>query len=63
MSVYALTVHSRLSMLACRSFRITGRAVVTTRLSSVTMNTPTAVIANVQYVLVFAVMSMLLSLV
>ncbi len=31
---------------ACRSWRITGIAVVTMRLSSVTMNTATEVIAN-----------------
>src|SRR6266536_2053039 len=54
-SVYAFTVHSRLSMLACRSFRITGSAVVTTRLSSVAMKTAVAVIANVQIVRVLAV--------
>ena len=47
-SVYALTVHSRLSIDACRSLRITGNAVVTTRLSSVAMKTATEVIANVQ---------------
>ena len=33
---------------ACRSLRITGIAVVTTRLSRVTMKTPIEVIANVQ---------------
>jgi hypothetical protein len=54
--VYALTVHSRLSIEACRSLRITGRAVVTTRLSSVAMKTATDVIANVQRVFVLAVM-------
>jgi hypothetical protein len=47
-SVYALTVHSRFSIDALRSSRITGSAVVTTRLSRVTMKTPTEVIANVQ---------------
>ena len=39
------------SIEAFRSSRITGSAVVTTRLSSVTMKTPTEVIANVQYTL------------
>jgi hypothetical protein len=34
--------------LACRSRLITGNAVVTTRLSSVTMNRAIEVIANVQ---------------
>ena len=50
-SVYALTVHSRFSIDALRSSRITGSAVVTTRLSSVTMKTPTEVIANVHQTL------------
>ena len=49
-SVYAFTVHSRLSSEASRSVRITGIAVVTTRLSSVTMNSAIEVIANVQSV-------------
>ena len=49
--VYALTVHSRLSSDACRSLRMTGIAVVTTRLSSVTMTSATDVITNVQKVL------------
>ncbi len=47
-SVYALTVHSSCESDACRSRRITGSAVVTTRLSSVTMKSATEVIANVQ---------------
>ena len=50
-SVYALTVHSRPLMPACRSLRITGIAVVTTRLSSVTMNSASDVIANVHQML------------
>ena len=49
-SVYALTVHSSCEMDACRSRRITGIAVVTTRLSSVTMKSAIEVIANVQSV-------------
>jgi len=48
--VYALTVHSRLSMPAPRSFRITGRAVVTTRLSRVTTTRASEVTANVHSV-------------
>ncbi len=55
--VYALTVHSRLSIVAPRSSRITGSAVVTTRLSSVAMKTATEVIAKVQMVAALAVMS------
>ena len=49
-SVYAFTVHSSCSSDASRSVRITGSAVVTTRLSSETMNSATEVIANVQRV-------------
>ena len=49
-SVYAFTVHSSCSSDASRSVRITGSAVVTTRLSSETMNSATEVIANVQSV-------------
>src|SRR6266571_1863322 len=59
-SVYALTVHSRLSTVACRSLRITGSAVVTTRLSRVAMKTATDVIAKVQIVRVLADISVLL---
>ncbi len=55
--VYALTVHSRLSMFAPRSLRITGSAVVTTRLSSVAMKTATDVIAKAHIVRALAVMS------
>src|SRR6266536_3494128 len=55
-SVYALTVHSRLARVACRSLRITGSAVVTTRLSRVAMKTATEVIAKVQIVRVLALM-------
>ena len=51
-SVYALTVHSSPLRLASRSLRITGSAVVTTRLSSVVMNSAREVIANVQIVFV-----------
>ena len=43
-SVYALTVHSRPSIDASRSVRITGSAVETTRLSSVTMTSAIDVI-------------------
>jgi MFS family permease len=50
-SVYALTVHSSWLSDAPRSSRMTGSAVVTTRLSSVTMKSATDVIANVQIVL------------
>ena len=49
-SVYALTVHSSCEIVACRSRRITGSAVVTTRLSSETMKSASEVIASVQYV-------------
>ena len=59
-SVYALTVHSRSSSDASRSVRITGSAVVTTRLSSETMKSATEVIANVQRVRVRAVIAFLL---
>jgi len=55
-SVYALTVHSRLWIVACRSSRITGSAVVTTRLSRVAMNTATEVIAKVHIVRDLALM-------
>jgi hypothetical protein len=47
-SVEALTVHSRPCNEAWRSLRITGSAVVTTRLSRVAMNRATEVITNVQ---------------
>ncbi len=47
-SVYALIVHSSCCRFALRSCRITGSAVVTTRLSRVTMNNASEVIANVQ---------------
>jgi hypothetical protein len=49
-NVYAFTVHSSCDSEACRSRRITGSAVVTTRLSSVTMKSATEVIANVQII-------------
>ena len=49
-SVYALTVHSSCSSDAPRSRRMTGIAVVTTRLSSETMKSASDVIANVQSV-------------
>ena len=49
-SVYALTVHSSCEIDAFRSWRITGRAVVTTRLSRLTMNRATEVIASVQII-------------
>ena len=49
-SVYALTVHSSCEMDAFRSWRITGRAVVTTRLSRLTMNSATEVMARVQII-------------
>ena len=45
-----MTVHSRLWREACRSLRITGIAVDTTRLSSETMKSAIEVIANVQSV-------------
>jgi hypothetical protein len=47
-SVYALTVHSSCESDASRSSRMTGRAVVTTRLSSETMKRASDVIASVQ---------------
>ena len=47
-SVYAFTVHSSPCSEAPRSFLITGSAVVTTRLSSETMNTATDVTMKVQ---------------
>ncbi len=47
-SVYAFTVHSSCEIVACRSCRITGSAVVTTRLSSETMNRAADVITSVQ---------------
>ncbi len=50
-SVYALTVHSSPLSPAWRSCRITGIAVVTTRLSSVTMKRAVEVIANVHHIL------------
>ncbi len=49
-SVYALTVHSSCEMDAFRSWRITGRAVVTTRLSRLTMKSATEVMARVQII-------------
>ena len=49
-SVYAFTVHSSPCSEAPRSFLITGSAVVTTRLSSETMNTATDVTMKVQMV-------------
>jgi hypothetical protein len=48
--VYALTVHSSCDSEACRLWRITGSAEVTTRLSSVTMKSATEVIAKVHSV-------------
>src|SRR6266571_1322011 len=50
-SVYAFTVHSSPDSDAPRSRLITGRAVVTTRLSSATMNSATDVMANAHTVL------------
>ncbi len=47
-SVYALTVHSSCEIDASSSCRITGSAVVTTRLSRLTMKSATEVIATVQ---------------
>src|SRR5450432_16799 len=46
-SVYALTVHSRLDNDACRCDLIAGSAIVTTRLSSEPMNKATEVTMNV----------------
>jgi hypothetical protein len=48
LSVYALTVHSSSSSVAPRSSRILTRALVTTRLSSVTMKRAIETIARVQ---------------
>ena len=50
MRVYAFTVHSSCEIDACSCRRITGSAVVTTRLSRLTMNSATEVIASVQIV-------------
>ena len=47
-SVYAFTVHSSCEIVAWRSRRITGSAVVTTRLSRLTMKSASEVIASVQ---------------
>ena len=55
MSVYALTVHSSCEIVAWRSRRITGSAVVTTRLSRLTMKSATEVIAIVQNIERFCV--------
>ena len=52
LSVYAFTVHSRSSIEAPSSVRITGREVVTTRLSSIAMKSATDVITKVQKVVV-----------
>ena len=57
-SVYALTVHSRPLSEAPRSCLITGSAVVTTRLSSDTMNTATDATTNVQIVIAFCDISL-----
>jgi len=46
-SVYALTNHWRLCSDACRSVRITGSAVLTTRLSSVTMKVGMPIAARI----------------
>ena len=54
--VYAFTVHSRPESDAPSDRLITGSAVVTTRLSSDTMNSAIAVIANVHAVLARSVM-------
>ncbi len=48
LSVYALTVHSSSSSVAPRSSRMLTSALVTTRLSSVTMKSATETIASVQ---------------
>jgi hypothetical protein len=48
--VYALTVHSSCEIVACRSCRITGSAVETTRLSRETMNSAAEVITSVQII-------------
>ena len=58
-SVYALTVHSRPWSEAPRSCLITGSAVVTTRLSSETMNTATEVTMKVQMVIALVLMSVI----
>ncbi len=50
-SVYAFTVHSSCEIVACRSRRITGSAVETTRLSRLTMKSATEVMVSVQIVL------------
>jgi hypothetical protein len=50
-SVYALTVHSSPSRPVPRSWRITGNALVTTRLSIDTMNTAMPLASQVQIAL------------
>ncbi len=57
-SVNALTVHSRSSIEAPRSARITGKAFVTTRLSSIAMKSATDVITKVQMVVVLWLISL-----
>src|SRR5436190_17541226 len=49
LSVYALTVHSRLEMLAPRSFWIDGSATFTTVLSSMIMNRAKHMAASVHH--------------
>ena len=61
--VYALTVHSSCDSEACRLWRITGSAEVTTRLSSVTMKSATDVIPNVQSMLLLLCIVSLLFLI
>ena len=58
-SVYAFTVHSSPESEAPRSALITGSAVVTTRLSSYTMNTATLVTTKVQKVIARALISLI----
>ena len=55
MSVYAFTVHSSCEMVACRSRRMTGIAVVTTRLSRLTMKSAAEVMPSVQNIERFCV--------
>ena len=49
-SVYAFTVHSSCEIVAWRFSRMTGSAVVTTRLSRLTMKSATDVITIVQII-------------
>src|SRR5437764_6720709 len=61
-SAYALTTHSSSEMLIPRSLRIDGSATLTTVLSSMIMNSPTATAASVHHFLFSGVKSRALTL-